>query len=106
LGVDVTALTNQTNGIAATVSFWYTTASSLPAMGSNLSLVATLDSNGHPATLHGSWTEFLRSPNQNALLTIPNSAAFSSIGFSGWLTPNPTYVNSATFIAIVVGTHN
>ena len=105
--VNVSALTSVGAGVVGTVSLWYTKSASLPSISSNNSLVATLDANGHPATLNGTWFEVQRPglANQKAQFTVGTSTTtnFNSYGFSGWDMQGVADCNAATFFAIVVG---
>ncbi len=94
--------------VGATVSLYYTTDASLPDMGSNLSLVATLDANGKPATFHGNWTEIARSNLGDARFDIENTTnnTYNLDGFSGWESIDAIGADTAKFFAIVVGTES
>jgi hypothetical protein len=108
--IHLAALTNNANGYTATVSLWVTsdaTISSL-ASGTNNSLVATLDANGHPATLNGNWTEITRPIGQTGIFTV---GASSTLNFNDYYInefnvngvfagPTPSNVR---YVAIVVG---
>jgi len=89
----------------ATVSLWYTTDVSLPAIGSNNSLVLTLDANGKPATFNGTWTEVpvVTGSKQFTIGTSANTS-FNDYAFAGWNMAGIAACNTATFFAIVVGT--
>jgi len=109
ISVNISALTSNTNGIGGTVSLYYTKGT-LPAINSNLSIVATLDANGKPATFNGSggnaWIEVPRLTGQNATFTIPQSGSstnFIDIPLNGWDMQGASDINNATFFAIVVG---
>lgn len=95
-------------GLKVTVSLWYTTDVSLPNVdtGSYLSLVASLDANGKPATFNGNWTEVTRDINVDAtfLGTGPSLTDFFDYAFTGWNVGNTTITNDVTFFAIVIGT--
>lgn len=90
--------------IVASASLYYTTGA-LPNIGANNSIVATLDANGHPATLHGAWTEVGRSLG-NAITNIATAqnANFYQYGFNGWSVNGDVALENATYFAIVVGT--
>lgn len=94
-------------GVTATISLWYCTDASLPnvASGTNNSIVATLDANGKPATLNGTWMEVPRSNLGNAQFTVTNNTTtnFNLNGFSGWDMHGAAGTQSANFFAIVVG---
>lgn len=91
--------------IPVTISLWYTTGSLPSTIGSNNSIVATLDANGKPATFNGSWTEITRDNLQNALCNVvPVTNGFADYNFSGWNTVASNIGNTATFFAIVIGT--
>lgn len=101
----ISAKCSATLGLAGTISLWYTKDVSLPAIGSNNSIVLTLDANGKPATFNGTWFEVPRENGQNANFTImPSSTTnFNDYGFSGWDMEGVADVNLATYFAIVVG---
>ena len=98
----VVANTNQAT-LPGTISLWYTNSNSLPnvATGTNLSIVAGLDANGHPNAFNGTWVEVTRDIQQNATFTaIPG---FNDFGFSGWNAIDVLMANNVKFIAIVIG---
>jgi hypothetical protein len=101
----ITALTDISGGVTGTVSFWVTTDVSLPdvATGTNLSLVATLNADGKPATFNGNWTEVARSTGWDAKFTIPEQSEYAQIPLEGWNAS--TLANAATYTygAIVIG---
>ena len=106
ISVNVSAMANSTP-IPATVSLWYTTDANLPSVvGSNNSIVATLDANGKPATFNGNWVEVPRSNLGNAQFTIGTSTTtnFNNYPFAGWDMQGIAACNTATYFAIVVGT--
>lgn len=87
--------------IPITISLWATTDMSLPSVGSNNSLVATLDANGKPATFHGNWTEVAPLNGQEAAYTLVSG----QMAFDGWWNNNGNaLVSTATYFAIVIGT--
>lgn len=99
----------QNADVNATISLWYTTDGSLPStVGSNNSIVATLDANGKPATFNGNWVEIPRLIGQDATFTItdldPVDSSYPNYNFDGWFLGNGSPAVNATFIAIVVGT--
>jgi hypothetical protein len=101
--VNVAAVTSITDGIFGTVSLWYTSNSSLPAMSSNASVVASLDANGYPVVQTG-WHEVPRGLAK-ATFTITGNATlnFNDYEFSGWDMEGIAAVGTTTFFAIVVG---
>jgi hypothetical protein len=106
MAVNIAAMANSTP-ITATVSLWYTTDANLPSVvGSNNSIVATLDANGKPATFNGNWFEVPRSNLGNAQFTIGTSTTtnFNNYPFTGWNMNGIAECNTATYFAIVVGT--
>lgn len=106
LSVNIAALTSKANGLSGTVSLWYTTDGSLPStVGSNNSLVLTLDANGKPATFNGNWTEVTRNGLGDAQFTVTDDDGllFNNYGFQGWSLNGDSAVDTATFFAIVVG---
>ncbi len=104
LSVNVAASTSITAGILGTISLWYT-ATTLPSMGSNNSIVASLNADGSVATLHGTWTQVPRSGLGNAQITIKPSSTtqWNDYGLSGWDLNGSTDINTVTYFAIVVG---
>lgn len=99
--------TSNTTGITGTISLWYCTDASLPsvAAGTNNSMVATLDANGHPETYNGTWVEVPRSNLGNAQFTVTtnDTTNFNLNGFNGWDMQGTSATQSANFFAIVVG---
>lgn len=98
-------------GVIGTVSLWYTLNASLPAIGSGLSLVTTLDANGHPSTVVSGWNEIVFATNGGKaqfnfkLNNLPFPPFGTDVPLSFWPTQNGTIVPyQATFFAIVVGT--
>jgi len=104
LSANIAAITASAGGLVGTISLWYTTGS-LPSTAGNNSLVATLDANGHPATLHGTWVEVTRNGLGNAQFNVGSSSTtnFNDYGFSGWNLNGAAGADTATFFAIVVG---
>ncbi len=92
-------------GFNLCISLWFTTDVSLPNMGANQSLVATLDANGKPTTFHGNWTEIPRSNLGNAIFTLgpTTTGKVNDYGFSGWDLNGAAGTTTATFFAIVIG---
>lgn len=90
------------------VSLWYTTDASLPDIksGSRLSLVASLDANGVPATENGTWDQVPRGTLGNGYATLAplTSAGYTSVALSGWDLGSHTTAATATYFAIVIGT--
>lgn len=105
MSINIAALTNQLAGITATANIFYTTDVSLPSVGSNNSLVGTLNSTGDVATFHGNWTAVPRSGLGPAQCTIGTSSTtnFNDYGFNGWDMQGIAACNTATFLAVVVG---
>lgn len=104
--------TDLVGGASGTVSFWYTSDSSLPDVSpaNYLSLISTIDANGKPATFHGNWTEITRNYRGDARFTIPysnagfsNQSPYQNIALEGWNQTPITSNETATFGAIVVG---
>ncbi len=112
---------NASVATVATVSLWYTKTALPSTIGSNLSLVLTLDANGYPATQNGAPGDWIQVPRgglgystvtttaRNAakitIGTAPSGAAnFNQYPLSGWDMLGNTDINGATFFAIVVGT--
>lgn len=103
--VNLSAYASLLAGISGTISLWYTTDASLPStVGSNNSLVLTLDANGKPATFNGNWTEVPRELG-DATFTIGTTSTtnFNEYGFKGWSLNGIAGANTATFFAIVIG---
>lgn len=98
----ISAFTDIAGGAVGTVSFWATNDASLPDAGANLSLVASLDANGKPATFNGNWTEIARSTGWDAKFTIPEQDEYEQIPLEGW-SPIALSANTYNFGAIVVG---
>lgn len=103
-GVSVNTEMASTVAQTLTISLWWTADSTLPnvASGTNNSLVATLDPNGKPATLHGNWTEITRTNLGNATFESTNVTSLANFGFAGFF-DNTAYL-TGKFLAIVVGT--
>ncbi len=105
----VQCATDSAPGYNATVSIWATTDASLPDISTNKSLVATLDANGKPATFNGNWVEIPRSNLGDARFKVATPGtttpglSFNYYPFTGWAATT-NIPNTATFIAIVVGT--
>ena len=99
--------TSNTTGIAATISLWYCTDASLPsvAAGTNNSIVATLNANGLPATVNGTWVQVPgNSLGAAQFIVTPNATTnFNLNGFSGWDMQGASATQTANFFAIVVG---
>lgn len=114
-----------TYNVPCTISLWYLKGTStLPStIGSHNSIVATLDSNGYPATLTtpggGTWVQVVRSGLGQSTVTsgATNAALFSlatansnfpkifnQYGFAGWDMQGNADIVNATAFAIVVGT--
>jgi hypothetical protein len=105
LSANIAAITAKVGGLAGTISLWYTTDASLPSAASNNSIVLTLDANGKPATFNGNWTEVTRNGLGDAQFTVTNADGllFNDYGFSGWSLNGAAAINTATFVAVVVG---
>ena len=90
------------------VSLWYTTDVTLPDIksGSYLSIVASLDANGIPATENGTWVQVPRGTLGNGYATLAplTSAGYTSVALSGWDLASHTTAATATYFAIVIGT--
>lgn len=109
---------NASVATVATVSLWYTKTALPSTIGSNNSIVLTLDADGYPATQNGTWVQVPRSGLGGSLTTTtatnaakitiataPTGAAnFNQYPLSGWDMQGNTDINSATYFAIVVGT--
>jgi len=98
-----------TTATPVTISLWYTTNVSLPSIvaGTNNTLVAGLDSKGHPNSIVSGWTEIPRGVLGNATFTPATSINVTSaatMGFNGWNALTNATASTATFFAIVVGT--
>lgn len=111
LAVNIAATSSPVNGVACTVSLWYTTDATLPDLKSpNFnSFIATLDTNGKPATFQGgtNWFEVPRpQQREDARFVILRStnAEYHDYNFHGWDLAGIAAVNNATFFAIVIGT--
>lgn len=90
------------------VSLWYTTDPSLPDIkaGSLLSIVASLDVNGVPATENGTWVQVPRGKLGNGYATLLplGVTGYTSVPLSGWDLASHTTAATATYFAIVIGT--
>lgn len=107
---------NASVATVATVSLWYTTGALPSTIGSNNSIVATLDSRGYPATQNGTWVKVGRSGLANNTVTSASTNAaqitigtnstteFNQYAISGWDMDGAADITNATFFAIVVGT--
>lgn len=101
ISVNVQGDCNGPGGLVGTVSLWYSTNVSVPVLP--LSLITTLDANGHPSAVAAGWTEIPRDTGLgNAEFTLEN--ALASTGFNGWDLVGTGIPNTATYFAIVVGT--
>lgn len=103
------AITSNNISVPVTVSLWYTKSPSLPnvATGTNLSIVSSLDSNGHPTTFNGTWIEIPRLDglgNATFNATFNTTTMFNTNSFNKFNLATTTDISSATFFAIVVGT--
>ena len=107
MAVNINATSNVGGGALATVALYWTDEANLPnaAAGTNNSLVLTLDANGKPATFNGAWSEIARSSLGDAECTIIDAAdeSFLNYGFRGWDVADNTDIDTATYMAIVVG---
>lgn len=104
LSCNLRAFTDQIGGIPTTISLWYTkTAIPNVASGTNQSIVATLNSNGKPATFNGTWTEIARSNLGDATFTMVQGTDYSDYGFARWLDITNGATTGAAYFAIVVG---
>ena len=106
ISVNVAAVANGQT-IGCTISLWYTSNVSLPStIASNLSLVSSLDANGHPSSVVAGWNEVPRINGQNAFFTVQQllTTNFFDYNFNGWNLNGVAGVNTANFFAIVIGT--
>jgi len=103
LASNIFGSTTESGGLNGTVSLWYTTNVSVPVLP--LSLVTTLDANGHPSAVVAGWTEVTR-PNKigNALFAL--TADLENTGMTGWDVSDTSIPETATYFAIVVGTES
>lgn len=114
LSVMLNAYVSSGAPITGTVSLYY--GATIPDLQTNLSLVATLDANGKPATFNNSWTEIPRNGTGgstsvtsllgNATFTIPVSSVNepTQIPFNGWTALGGAIAAGNNYFAIVVGT--
>jgi hypothetical protein len=107
LSVNVFGLASST--LKCTVSLWYTTNVTLPNVkpGTGLSLVTSLDANGHPSVVAAGWTEIVFATNGAKAQFAFNSTttSYTDYPLSYFPSQNGTMVPAtATFFAIVVGT--
>jgi hypothetical protein len=101
LSCNVQGSTNNPGGLIGTVSLWYTNSTVPPTLP--LSVVTTLDANGHPSAIAAGWTEILRDFNVgNAQFLL--GAALTNFGFNGWDATGVGAPTTAGFFAIVIGT--
>jgi hypothetical protein len=101
LSSNVQGDTNEVGGLVATVSLWYTTNAAVPALP--LSLITTLDANGHPSAVVAGWVEIVRNNMVgNAQFTLNGN--LSNFGFNGWDLTGTSIPNTAKNFAIVLGT--
>jgi hypothetical protein len=116
LSVNVYASTPVSGGLGGTVSLWYTNSPTLPStITSHQSIVATLSATGKPNTFNGTWIEIPRngiyssvsaiSLLGDAIFTIGTSSTnnYNDYSFNGWGLQGGTAVNTAEWVAIVVG---
>ncbi len=106
LSVQVAGNTNMAAGLGITVSLWYTVDANLPVIGSNASIVLTLDANGKPATKNGTWVEVAPSGDvaKFGTLAFGTDNEGAPLNFSFWDAPIDTAGSeTATYFAIVVG---
>lgn len=85
-----------------TVSLWWTANASLPAMGSNASLVTGLGVNGYPTVVAG-WNEITLDGFGNSTFSTNTNAQLQSQQFSGFV--NSSAYITGTYFAIVIGTN-
>ena len=104
VSVNLSAVCNVPAGLSGTISLWYTDDANLPDITAQNSLIATLNATGGIATQHGTWVEIPRNLPE-ATFTIQESSTtnFNDYGFTGWNLAGATAINSATYVAIVVG---
>jgi len=105
LAVNVSALTSVALGVAGNISIWYTDNASVPDMTTNTSVVSTLGTTGKPATVAAGWTEVPRVGFSAANFTVgvSNNTEFNDYSFYGWDLNGIAAVNTAKYVAIVVG---
>lgn len=101
LSVNIRGLSDNTSGITGTVSLWYTTNASVPVLP--LSVVTTLDADGHPSAVIAGWTEITRD-DQFGNAQFDLGATIDDYGFSGWDVSGGSVPATATYFAVVVGT--
>lgn len=111
----VSALTDDSLGVPATISLWYTdSAGNLPSCdtGTYQSIVQSLDNNGMVSTFNnpsvGTWTQVPRAQGFDARFQIQTAGDinFNYYGFNGWYLNSPSVADTATFFAIVIGIGN
>lgn len=108
ISVRLSAYTSRSAGLAGKVTLWAMT-STLPnvATGTNLSIVATLDATGRPATFNGTWTEITRNGLGDAYFDLQQASSTNAESFdimlNQWDLMGAVPANTATFFAIVVG---
>lgn len=105
MSVNIAASTTRVGGLAGKVTIWACSDVALPVLP--LSIVATLDSTGKPATRTGNWTEVTRSGLGDAYFNLTAASATNDesadIKLFGWDMQGAALANTATYFAIVVG---
>lgn len=103
----VRASTTKVNGITATASLWYTSDADLPdvTVGTNNSIVSSIDSDGFPLSFNGSWTQVPRNNGSNAIFLVDEEGDefYNNHALTGWDASITDASNTATYFAIVIG---
>jgi len=104
ISVHISGSTTHAGGLAGHVTLWACTDANLPT--APLSVIATIDATGVPATNTGAWTQV---PNlyQNTSFTLQAASTTNSesadISLNGWDLANAVPTNTAHYFAIVIG---
>lgn len=107
--VKVSAVTSNSTSISSSVSVFWTTGTTLPALSSGLSIVASLDANGSVATVNNAggsaWFRTSPADGLGPQFSLASSATsnFNQYDFTEWTLGTGAGATTATFLAIVVG---
>lgn len=107
MSINIAAYTSAASPITAAVELYYTLDTNLPAMGSNNSLVASLNSDGTVNTNNGTWVKIPRINNMGtAIFKIQTKVdqEFFDYNFNGWDLDGVIAATTANYSAIVIGT--
>lgn len=107
VSVNIAAYTSAASAVTASVELYYTEDANLPAMGSNNSIVSSLNSDGSVNSTNGTWVKIPRINNLGtATFKIQPKVTeeFFDYHFNGWDLEGISATNTATYFAIVIGT--